>query len=129
MKRTVKVLAIALLGMSLAVACNNNAEPVEEEPIIDTIVEEPVVEEPVVEEPVVEEPVKKDAPKAAKKENKTEVTVDASQMSLSTGTGSVTIKNDGSASVASKGKEASVDASKMTINTSKGSATDRKSVV
>lgn len=124
MKRTVKVLAIALLGMSLAVACNNNAEPVEEEPIIDTLVEEPVVEEPVVEEPVVEEPVKKDAPKATKKEApKNEVQIDASKMSISNSNGTgITISKDGGASVNTKNGEAKVDASKMSIKTESGSA-------
>ena len=122
MKKTVKVLAIALLGMTLTVACNNNAEPAEEDTIIDTtIVEEPVVEEPVVEEPVVEEPVKK-AP--AKKETpKTEVQVDASKMSISNSNGTgVTISKDGGASVNTKNGEAKVDASKMSIKTESGSA-------
>ncbi len=117
MKRTVKVLAIALLGMSLAVACNNNAEPVEEEPIIDTLVEEPVVEEPVVEEPVVEEPVKKDTPK----KTETVVKADASKVTINTDKGSATFGASG-ASVNTKNGETKADASKVTINTDKGSA-------
>lgn len=122
MKRTVKVLAIALLGMSLAVACNNNAEQVEEEPIVDTLIEEPVVEEPVVEEPVVEEPVKK-APAQTKKEAKNEVQIDASKMSISNSNGTgITISKDGGAKVNTKNGEAKVDASKMSIKTESGSA-------
>ncbi|MCR5424396.1 MAG: hypothetical protein K6E93_06540 [Bacteroidales bacterium] len=125
MKRTVKVLAIALLGMTLTVACNNNAEPVEEDTIIDTIVEEPVVEEPVVEEPVVEEPVKKAPVKTTKKEApKNEVQVDASKMTISNSNGTgVTISKDGGAKATTAKTEAKVDASKMSVNTTAGSAT------
>ena len=126
MKRTVKVLAIALLGMSLAVACKN--APTEEVgdtmPAIDTTVIDSVVEEPVVEEPVVEEPVKKAPAKKqqTKKDEGTTVQVDASKMSISNSNGTgVTINKDGGAKVNTANGEAKVDASKMSINTSKGS--------
>lgn len=70
MKKTFKLAAIALVAMSLMVACKSKtAEVVEdtmpvEEMVIDTI---DTIEE-VVEEVVVEEPVKKVATKTTKKE-------------------------------------------------------------
>lgn len=124
MKKSIKVLSLALAVMGLTVACNNNA-PVEK--VIDTVVpvDTVVVEEVIdtlpVEEVVVEEPVKK-APakkKAVKKEEpKNEVTVDASKMSVKTSTGtSVTINKQGGATVNTKNGEGKIDASKMSVKT------------
>jgi hypothetical protein len=118
MKKTVKVLALALVAMSLSVACNNNnttEEVIDTVVPVDTTVIEEVVDTVPTEEVVAEEPVKKATPakkKAAKKEEpKTEVKVDASKMTISTKKGSATISNNG---VSTKGKnsEGSVDASK-----------------
>ena len=105
MKKTVKVLSLALVAMAFAVACNNNKTP--EEPIdtivpVDTVVEE-LIDTTAVEEVVVDEPVKQAAPakkKAKKEQPKAEVKVDASKMtiktknggSVSAGNGSLTIK-------------------------------------
>lgn len=124
MKKTVKVLSLALVAMAFAVACNNNKTP--EESIdtivpVDTVVEE-LIDTTAVEEVVVDEPVKQAAPakkKAKKEQPKTEVKVDASKMSISTNQGSATISGNG---VSTKGKngEAKVDAGKMTINTNGG---------
>lgn len=123
MKKTVKVLALALVAMSLTVACNNNASepevldtmPVEEieEPTIDTTV---VAEEPAVEEVVTPAPTKKTT---AKKEE-TKVTVDASKATLSNSGTSVSVSKDG-VKVAKNGQESKVDASGVTLSGSKGS--------
>lgn len=128
MKKTVKALTLALVAMSLAVACNNNNTPAEEPidtmvPVVDSIVEE-VIDSTPVEEVVVDEPVKKAAPakkKAKKEEPKTEVKVDASKMTISTNTnkGTATLSDKG-VSVKGKNGEAQVDASKMSIKTNKG---------
>ena len=124
MKKTVKVLSLALVAMAFAVACNNNKTP--EEPIdtivpVDTVVEE-LIDSVAVEEVVVDEPVKPAAPakkKAKKEQPNTEVKVEASKMSVSTNQGTATISGNG---VSAKGKngEAKVDAGKMTINTNSG---------
>jgi hypothetical protein len=105
MKKTVKALALALVAMSLAVACNNNNTPAEEPidtmvPVVDSIVEE-VIDSTPVEEVVVDEPVKKATPakkKAKKEEPKTEVKVDASKMTIGTNNA-----NKGTATLSNKG--------------------------
>lgn len=129
MKKTVKVLALALVSMSLAVACNNNApteELVDTIVPVDTVVEE-VIDSTPIEEVVVEEPVKTattNKKKTTKKEEpKTEVKVDASKMTINTNQGSSTTAtfNKNGASVKTKNGEGTVDASKMTVNTTGGS--------
>lgn len=117
MKRTVKVLAIALLGMSLAVACKN--APTEEVgdtmPAIDTTVIDSVVEEPVVEEPVKKAPAKKQETK----KDETVVKADASKVTISTEKGSASFGKSG---VNVNTNENKADASKVTIKTENGSA-------
>ena len=126
MKRTVKVLAIALLGMTLAVACKN--APTEEVgdsmPAIDTTVIDSVAEEPVVEEPVAEEPVKKATTKKQTKKEEPVVKADASKVTINTDKGSATFGTSGASVNTNENK---ADASKVTINTDKGSASFGKS--
>ncbi len=126
MKKTFKVLGIALLGMALAVACKN--APVEENndtvPPVDTTVIDTLAEEPVVDAPVVDEPVKKATTKKAttKKEEPTVEKNDASKVTIKTDQGTATFGASG-ASVNTKGNDNKNDASKVTIKTDKGSAT------
>lgn len=120
MKKTVKLLALAVVSMALMVACKAKTEPVEE-PAIDTTVIEEVVntEEEVAEEPVVEEPVKKTTKKAEP------MKADASKVTIKTDNGnssaSITVgKTDNS--------EKKSDASKVTIKTNKGTGNGSLSV-
>ena len=93
MKKTVKLLALAVVSMALMVACKAKTEPVEE-PAIDTTVIEEVVntEEEVAEEPVVEEPVKKTTKKAEPmKADASKVTIKTNK---GTGNGSLSVEKN-----------------------------------
>lgn len=125
MKKTFKVLGIALLGMALAVACKN--APVEENndtvPPVDTTVIDTLAEEPVVDAPVVDEPVKKaTTKKQTKKDEPAPEKHDASKVTIQTNQGTATFGASG-ASVNTKGNDNKNDASKVTIKTDNGSAT------
>lgn len=115
MKKTVKILALAVVALSLTVACKN--APVEEETIdtIDTVtIEETVIDTIVEEAEAVVETTKTTAKKAEEKATG----VDASKMTVNTEAGSATV------SLKKKGnKQTGVDASEMTLKTENGSAT------
>ena len=130
MKRTVKVLAIALLGMALASACkeapaeqnNDSIPPVEDSSAILAETPDSLVDEQPV---VVEEkaPAKK---AAAKQEVKETPKPDASKVTITTDQGSASFGKNG-ATV--KSNENKPDASKVTISTNQGSASFGKSGV
>lgn len=111
MKKTVKLLALAMVSMALMVACKAKTEPIEEPAIDTTVIEEVVaVEEEVSEEPVVEEPVKQKTTKKA------EMKSDASKVTIKT-------DNNGSTSISvgnTSNKEKKSDASKVSIEANKG---------
>lgn len=113
MKKTVKILALAVVALSLTVACKNAPA---EEPIdtIDTVaVEEEVIDTIVEEEIVAEETVKT----TAKAEEKA-TGVDASKMTVNTNAGTATIGKKKNTT-----KQSGIDASEVTLQNENGTAT------
>lgn len=86
MKKTFRMLALAAVAMTVAVACNNASEATEDS-TIDTIAIEAIVEDttPVV-DTVVAEPVATKPAKTVKQEKKTTKAADQNVNNASTGT-------------------------------------------
>lgn len=131
MKKTLKLLAIGFVAMSLAVACGNNEENAEDTTTLDTVPEvvedtTPVDTVAVVEEPV--QPAKKSTKKTTKTETKAAEPVQTDAADLGTGGAAKTGGMKVTGATVNKGKAADVDASQMGTGTAKGKASPAKGV-
>jgi len=120
MKKTFRILALAFVAMTVAVACNGNAESAD---TIDTMpIDTPAIEAPI-EDTVIDTPVVEQPTATTKKPAKTQKasTPDASKVTLSDSKTGTTIKMNGKGvKVNSNEGEAKVDASGVKLSTSNG---------
>jgi len=123
MKKTVKILALAFVAMTVAVACNGNAESAD---TIDTMpIDTPAIEAPIedtvsIDTPVVEEPqATKTNTKKPSNKKPVNSTPDASKVTLSNSNTGATLSSNGKGvKVQVNNTKADVDASGVKLSNS-----------